>query len=427
MSEKKIYIYIELPKENTPVPCGLLEVVSHGRQSFSKFNYGRRYLDREDAIAIDPKTLPLHSSNINQEYITEEGFSIFGALRDVCPDSWGRFVITRALGKDLSDIELLLATGEERIGALSFGTDLTGPKRIFPNDMNLNLAELTEAVDIEYAEELARKLDKNRLEPLSQDEKKVARLIFRGSSIIGGARPKITAHLNGDLWVAKFSREDDRINIVKAEYATMKLAAMLGLNVPEIRLKKIGFKADERDIFLIKRFDRKLNNSRNSNNKKYHMISCLTALGAHESESHLKAYTDIAFELKRLSTQPKEDCRELYKRMIFNILVSNTDDHLKNHSLIYNESGWRLSPLYDVVPFPQGGETKMLALGVGSLGRIATLENAYTRAEEFYFDKEEAKTVARNMANFVRLNWEKLCREVAFSSADIEIISPCFR
>ena len=278
---------------------------------------------------------------------------------------------------------------------------------------------MTEAVDLEYAEELARKLEKNRINPLSQNEKKIARLIFRGSSIIGGARPKITARLGGDLWVAKFSREDDRINIVKSEYATMKLASLIGLNVPELKLKKIGPRSAERDIYLIKRFDRK------EDNKKLHMISCLTALGAHESEAHLKSYTDIAFELKKLSTHPKEDCRELYKRMLFNIFITNTDDHLKNHSLLYDENGWRLSPLYDVVPFPQGGETKMLALGVGKMGRIATLENAFTCAEEFYYEKEEAKKTAVDMKKFIHANWEKLFKKIGLSLADIETIAHC--
>ncbi len=417
MIEKIIYIYIELPNENKPIPCGLLEVISDGRRSFAKFNYGRRYLERKDAVAVDPKTLPLHSYTTEIEYVTEEGFALFGAFKDVCPDSWGRFVITRAFGRELSDLELLLATNEDRIGALSFGENLEGPKRIFPDLSEPSLIEMTQAIDIEYAEELARKLDINRISAFSQDEKKLARLIFRGSSTIGGARPKITAHLGGDLWVAKFSRQDDRINIVKAEYATMKLAALIGLNVPEIRLKKVGPDDSLRDVYLIKRFDRK------PEGKKLHMISCLSALGAHESEAHLKSYIDIAFELKKLSAKPLEDCRELYKRMIFNILMTNTDDHLKNHSLIYSESGWRLSPLYDVVPFPQSGETKMLALGVGLMGRIASLENALTQAEEFYYDKEEAKKEVLKINHFVTANWERVFKETGLSAADMEILA----
>jgi serine/threonine-protein kinase HipA len=403
------YVYIYL--EEGPVPAGLLEATGAGREATARFRYGRRYLQRKDRLAIDPIQLPLPEGDPDRDYMTPEDFVLFNGIRDAAPDGWGRHVMDRAAGaRALSEFDYLIATSDARVGALAFGPDLSGPKRVVPwreeelDGEDLDLAGILEAVrELETADDLPREH---------------RRFLARGSSL-GGARPKATTEYDGKQWIAKFGRADDRFPVCRAEYVTMLLAAQVGINVPTVRIDKIL----GQDIYLIERFDRLPNGEGYG---RLPFISGLTITGAHESESAKQSYRRLAEQLRLFGSSPVNDARELWRRMVFNILCNNNDDHLRNHGFLWDGKGWRLSPGYDIVPFPQAGLQRDLAIGVGRNGREATLHNALSDVASFGLSRGEAVTIARDMQNTVKSGWENLFKGNGFSLAEIERLRSCF-
>jgi serine/threonine-protein kinase HipA len=403
------YVYIYL--EEGPVPAGLLEAIGTGREATARFAYGRRYLERKDRLAIDPVQLPLHGADENREYVTPEGFVLFNGIRDAAPDGWGQHLMDRAAGaRALSEFDYLVATGDARVGALAFGPDLSGPRRVVPwpeedlDGENLDLADMLEAV---------RELD--TAEALAQQHR---RFLVRGSSL-GGARPKATTDYNGRQWIAKFGRAEDRFPVCRAEYVTMTMAGQVGINVPTVRIEKVL----GQDIYLIERFDRIPNGK---DYRRLPFISGLTITGAHESESVLQSYRRLAEQLRLFGSEPAKDAKELWRRMVFNILCNNNDDHLRNHGFLWDGKGWRLSPGYDILPSPQVSLERDLAIGVGRNGRQATLRNALSDIASFGLSREEAITMARAMQQTVKKSWEPLFRSNGFTHAEIERLRTCF-
>lgn len=397
------YVYLHL--NDGTVPVGLLTMEGEGRSATARFSYGRRYLQRKDAFAIDPVQLPMGE----REYLAPEGFALFNGIRDAAPDGWGRHLMDRAAGaRILTEFDYLVATGEDRVGALAFGSDLNGPRRVALGSKdesalageNLDLAALLEAV---------RELDASGDLPTAH-----RRFLVRGSSL-GGARPKAATYYMGKQWIAKFARAEDRYPVCRAEHAAMTLAARVGLTVPPVRIERVM----EHDIYLIERFDRE-----GVSRKPF--ISGLTLIGAHESESSQHSYRTLADQLRRFGSSPREDAKELWLRMVFNILCNNTDDHLRNHGFLWDGSGWRLSPAYDIVPLPQVATERYLAIGIGQDGRRATLSNALSQAESFGLPREEATRLAITMRDCVKAEWENTCRTSGIVAADIERMSTCF-
>jgi serine/threonine-protein kinase HipA len=154
--------------------------------------------------------------------------------------------------------------------------------------------------------------------------------------------------------------------------------------------------------------------------------SGLTILGAHESESSRQSYRGLADQLRRLGSEPTKDATQLWRRMVFNILCSNNDDHLRNHGFLWDGCGWRLSPGYDIVSFPQIGTERDLAIGVGRNGRRATIENALTNVASFGLSRAEGVSIAKTMQMTVKTNWEKLCGQNRFTALEIERLRTCF-
>lgn len=200
----------------------------------------------------------------------------------------------------------------------------------------------------------------------------------------------------------------------------MTLAKKCGLRVPDVEIVKVL----DRDIFLIRRFDR-IGGSEMGTYHRLHFNSALTILNAHESESSRRSYEEIADIVRRFSADPKGDCRELYKRMIFNILVNNNDDHLRNHGFLLNGTHWNLSPLYDVVPNVQISLERDLAIGVGTQGRRATLANALSRSAAFYLSKDEAKNEIQKMQSIV-LEWKNHFIQSGFTVKKADDFQSCF-
>lgn len=404
-----LYVYIYL--EEGPVPAGLLEMVGEGHDITARFRYGRRYLQRKDRLAIDPVQLPLHEPEIDREYMVPEGFVLFNGIRDAAPDSWGRYLMDRAAGsRILTEYDYLIATGEDRVGALAFGPDLSGPKRLTPwgedtrTPKQVDLAELLMAV---------QELDTSN-DILSNHYR-----FLLSSSSLGGARPKATLTFDGKLWIAKFSRPSDLYPICRIEYAAMRLAKKVGISVPPIHLEKVL----GQDVYLIERFDRIPSAS---GYQRIPFISGLTITGAHEEESSQQSYLSLAEQLRLYGSQLNKDMRQLWQRMVFNILCNNTDDHLRNHGFLWDDKGWQLSPAYDIVPLPQIGTDRYLAIGVGKDGRHATLSNALSQVSSFGLTRPEAIQIVTTMQKNVKENWERIFKDSGFNTIEIERLRSCF-
>ena len=382
------------------------------RNQFATFAYGRRYLERPDRIAVDPVALPLHEAGTSRTFRTEEGFAVFGGIRDAAPDGWGQYLMYKAMGDRLpSEIDLILASGEHRVGALAFGPTPARPERITPwgggpaPGEEFTLAELAEAAE--------------RAQHVDELDENLRALLAAGSSL-GGARPKAATKIGEQPWIAKFQKRGDSFPECRVELATMRLASECGLDVPPLDFRCVL----DRDIYLIERFDRIPHGNWLERRP---FASGLTMLGAHESEVSSFSYADLAGAIRQFGTEVRQDLHELFRRMLLNILVTNDDDHLRNHGFLFDGEGWRLSPLYDVVPKPQLGLERRLVLGVGPEGRNATIENALAGAAVFDLGPDDAKAIAEDMRRIVATRWEHLFTEAGISAADRKRFATCFR
>ena len=382
------------------------------RNQFATFAYGRRYLERADRIPVDPVALPLHEAGTSRTFRTEEGFAVFGGIRDAAPDGWGQYLMYKAMGDRLpSEIDLILASGEHRVGALAFGPTSAQPERITPwgggpaPGEEFTLAELAEAAE--------------RAQHVDELDENLRALLAAGSSL-GGARPKAATKIGDQPWIAKFQKRGDSFPECRVELATMRLASECGLDVPPLDFRCVL----DRDIYLIERFDRIPHGNWLERRP---FASGLTMLGAHESEVSSFSYADLAGAIRQFGTEVRQDLHELFRRMLLNILVTNDDDHLRNHGFLFDGEGWRLSPLYDVVPKPQLGLERRLVLGVGPEGRNATIENALAGAAVFDLGPDDAKAIAEDMSRIVATRWEHLFTEAGISAADRKRFATCFR
>ena len=402
-SEREAYIYIQLPGALETVPAALLRVqtLSDGTQ-IGRFRYGDRYLQRREAVSLDPFHLPL----AKQVFEFTQLKDIPGAVRDAGPDAWGRRVIEHKLERsaaDLQEIDYLLHGPQDGAGYLSFGlkAEPPAPKRHY--NRTHQLAELIAATQaIEEGREVAAHL----LEQLDP-----------GTSM-GGARPKATIEDAQSLWLAKFPSRDDRFNLQQVEFATLDLARRCGLNVTQARLQTVGDSA----VLMLQRFDRDYTGK---GYLRFGLVSGLTVLDC--GDSHLDrerwSYPLLADNLRRWSDKPEADCAELFRRMVFNAAVTNNDDHPRNHALLRRQKGWRLSPAYDLVPAPVVSlERRDLALSVGSYGRTASIYNLLSQAGRFGLSAQAAHAEIDRIVEVIR-NWRDTFFACGVSAKDIGYIA----
>jgi serine/threonine-protein kinase HipA len=370
---QETYVYIHLDPEGW-VPAGLLQYEEAGRLSSCRFRYGTKYLARPNAIELDPVQLPLR----DRTFVTPEGFSLFNGIRDAAPDKWGRYLLDKRFARSLNELEYLAASGPDRVGALAFSNSPdSGPKAYAPDGFedsrprSIDLALCAGAVqDIEASEETER----------------LKQYLQYGPSL-GGARPKAAVQWNGKAHLAKFALSLDSRNEPLVEYATMSLARKCGLRVPTIDKAEIA----GRTIYLIERFDR------SARGEPIPFVSGLTLLGAHESDYGRWSYHGLVDAISKRSADPDGDLKELFGRMVFNILVYNNDDHPRNFGFLRAERGWNLSPLYDVVPATVNSQTYALAMTVGTEGKKASLANALSRHERFRLPESEAQAIVSRL------------------------------
>ncbi len=404
------FVYITLPGQIEPVTAGKF-VLTQNRQGISlgKFIYGKSYLARPDAVPFDPAQLKL----AEKTYETTALNGIFGALRDAGPDYWGRRIIERHAGKaQLSEMDYLLNSPDDRAGALGFGLNATppAPKRTF--NQTLDLAKLQDIADIIVRDEEL---------PVRGAEVQALDLMLAGTSM-GGARPKAVVEDSDGLWLAKFNRPDDKWNAARVEYAMLLLARQCGLQTAESKLTSIG----DRDALQVKRFDRE---KVDGGYTRARMISALTLLqteDTHQSRDKW-SYVLLVEELRRASAKPQDDARELFRRMVFNALISNNDDHPRNHALLAKDADWRLSPAYDLTPAPLISlERRDLAMACGDYGRIASAQNLLTQAGRFLLNPEEAQNIINTMVDTVKSSWHKTLRSVGVSEQECAMLENSF-
>lgn len=406
------FVYITLPGETAMVTAGrfALEVDRRGTP-LGRFVYGRSYLARPDAVPIDPVELTLGLG----ERRTAALNGMFGALRDAGPDHWGRRVIEHHVVKTgLSELDYLLNSPDDRAGALGFGLGPKPPAPLRKFNRTLDLARLQAAADAIVANQ--------PLLPDADDAEQVRTLLQNLGTSMGGARPKAVVEDAGALWVAKFNCADDRWNSARVEHAMLALGRSCGLTTAESRV----IRAADRDVLLVKRFDRE---KVAGGYRRARMVSGLTLLRADETmESRDKwSYVLLAEELRRVCAKPRENAAELFRRMTFNALMSNTDDHPRNHAVIAWTKDWSLSPAYDLTPTsPAGIERRHLAMACGDAGRLANADNLLTQSIRFLVEPEDAKAVVADMESRVRATWYEVAKREGVSERDCDLIAGAF-
>ena len=331
-------------------------------------------------------------------------YGALGVFRDSSPDDWGRRIIEKKLGvTEASEFRYLIEAGDDRVGALAFSESATSKPTSLPIPQRTDLEALLRAADA--------------IEKGEAPDPEIASLLQHGSSL-GGTRPKATIRVDGELWLAKFPSRTDRLEIAAIEYGCLSLAKNCGIEIPDIKLITVG----GRRVLLTRRFDRA---QARSGLTRCHFMSGLTLLGLHEKEWTKGSYPNLADSIRKLVKDFPRDGEELFRRMIFNMLVSNDDDHLRNHATILDNGGWRLSPAYDLVPHPQQSYTRQLGLGVGAMGRIATYENAMSESARFGLKPQRAQEIALEVLTRVK-DWEGIIRESGVTTADVDAIRSAF-
>ena len=419
-SRRSLYVFAHLDGEF--VPAGKLDLIEQGNQlAASAFAYGQRYIERPNAVEIDPIGLSLRDKSTvrGKLLIPPNGLVFFGGIRDATPDAWGRRVIEsrhQVPANSLPESTYLLEAGGERVGALDVRETLTAQTIIARGSIH-SLAYLMEAAE--------------RVEAGLNIPESLAAIFVMGSGL-GGMRPKVSIRDDDHvLWLAKFASHNDHlIDVPMIEYATLQLAQLAGLKVPETRLVSI----QNKNVLLIRRFDRTWADTGIDADKpveiRHHMVSALTLLACDELDSPSKTFMEIVSAIRRhgATTCIKADVEELYARMVFNIMVSNDDDHLRNHAFLWDAAsgGWRLSPLYDVMPRATLASERFLHLGIGPQGRLATLDNAYAAKEQFGLLDADALRVIDRVWRTVR-QWKVSFESVGVPLKQIDLIASAFR
>lgn len=410
--EKMIYVFADfLPFHNELI--GTIYVSQTRGKEFYSFEYDQNWLQHENMI-LDPD-LQLYKG---RQYINDDK-NIFGVFADSCPDRWGQRLMKRReelrakqekeKPKKLLESDFLLGVYDEaRMGGLRFKTDLNG--QFLSYDKEYATPPWTSLRELEHAS-ISFESDDSGME-----EKWIKQLLAPGSSL-GGARPKASVVApDGTLWIAKFPSKHDDFNSGAWEMVVHELAQMCGLNVPQAKVEKFSKLGT---TFLVKRFDRE-------DKQRIHFSSAMTMLGKKDgaNASDGSSYLEIVSFLKANGSQPQQDLLELWKRIVFSMAVSNTDDHFRNHGFILASEGWKLSPLYDVNPDIYG---EYLSLNVDADNSSIDFDLAIDASAYYGIDEKDATQLVDFMKNIIRSNWKIIAKKYGISRSEIERMKPAFQ
>lgn len=385
---RELEVHIELCEE-TALVGKLYASMSRGRETFA-FRYDRSWQARPGAFALEPG-MPLASGVYTPE--SASGAALPSSVRDGAPDRWGITLIQRAARKEnrtqmLGQVDYLLALDDfTRIGALRYRE----PGGVFQRVSNpRNVPPL-----------IRLKALLNASDAVSRDDETAAdlRFLLGYGSPLGGARPKSAImDEDGRLAIAKFPKPDDTRSIAIGEVLALTLARRAGVDAAPARLLRV----EDRTVSIIRRFDR--------DNGRRHFISALTMLGAREGD--VETYEAIAERLRKFGSAPKKDVNELWRRLVFTILASNRDDHLRNHGFLHDGSGcWRLAPAYDVNPVPAYDRRPCLETWIDERGPEASVERAMERHAEFMLSLDEARAILAQVCDACEA-WRSVGRQI---------------
>ncbi len=408
-SDERVYVYLQLPRSLEVVTAASYTLAAREGLRVGTFRYNPRYAERSDAVPLDPFELPLTP----RAFTTVKLAGIFGALRDASPDAWGRRIIERELGRTgLSEAEYLLHSPEDRAGALSFGRGKEPPRPF----RDFNRIIYIEAL-LQLAERIVNDERTERAPQLGQVE-----ALLRPGTSMGGARPKNVVEDDEGLWIVKFPDRGDRWSNARVEHSMLALAGECGINAARSKVLTVG----DADVVLVKRFDRE---RVERGYWRHRMVSGLTILNTEDAATARGnwSYLLLADELRRRSSKSAADLVELYRRMVFNALISNTDDHPRNHALIAPGRDFELSPAYDLTPNPLVSlEKRDLAMTAGEFNRYANRTNLLSSHARFKLSREDASAIIDSMQRIVRERWYPLLREHGTSEADCERVAGAF-
>lgn len=402
--ERETAVFIELAGRTVPV--GTLWTRTRGARQTASFQYADSWLARPDAFGIDPALPPARGP-----FHTDR--PLFNAFADPAPDRWGQNLIRRnerrqarmerRQPRTLQAIDYLtLVDDRTRLGALRFrnaggGEFLTtaGDRQVPPVvDLPRLLSAATRVIDAEETDEDLR-------------------LLLAPGTSLGGARPKAAVRdTDGHLLIAKFPRSDDEWPVTRWEAAAMALARAAGIEVAPFRLRSVS----GRPVLTARRFDRR-------HDRRIAFTSALTALEASDHEQ--RSYPEIAEFLRREGSDVNRDLRQLWRRVVFNVLVSNTDDHLRNHGFLRAPHGWRLSPAYDLNPVPVDVKPRVHALALDEFDGTASLETALAVAPLFGMTERDARAAMAEVGQAVR-GWRDAAARHGLTPDDVERMASAF-
>lgn len=405
--KQTVWVYVDL--EGVPLKVGRLWGRSHhGRESLS-FEYDREWLSHPQQFALDP-ALKLAAGSLH----SSADKPLFGAMDDSAPDRWGRLLMRRAERKvakeehrtprSLTELDFLLRVDDEsRQGALRFKWDEEGAfLTTYSKDSIpplLSLGRLLKAAHHVLQE---------------SDSEEDLRLLLAPGSSLGGARPKASVRdRGGHLAMAKFPSKSDEIDVIGWEAVALTLAGKAGIEVPTWRLESVG----ARRILLSRRFDRR-------GAVRIPFLSAMSVLSARDNEPH--SYLEIADAIRQMSASPKEDLASLWRRIVFNVLISNVDDHLRNHAFLYlGRPGWRLSPAYDLNPTPVDIKPRVLSTAIDLKDASASIDLALEVASYFDLDGAQASKILKEVSS-ATASWRQEASRFKLKKAEIDRMASAF-
>ena len=393
--------------EGTPVPVGRLWTRATPRLGAS-FEYDTGWLSRRGAFALDPE-LPLGPGPFHTAR------PLFRAFEDPAPDRWGQNLMRRAerararregrAPRTLGAVDFLVGVDDEtRLGALRFRDAAAAPGAPFLTSSGRRIPPLVELPRLLAATD--------RLVSEDETEDDLALLLAPGTSL-GGARPKASVRAtDGRLLVAKFPRKDDDWPVTRWEATALELARAARIRVPEVRLAMVA----RRPVLVLARFDRRAG-------QRAPVLSGMAALSANDGEQ--RSYLDLVDALRRDGSEPAADLHELWRRLVFNVLVSNTDDHLRNHAFLHDGVGWRLSPAYDLNPVPTDVRPRVHALTLDERDATASMELALALAPRFGLETRTARRTAREVGAAVR-TWRAVSARQGLKKRELDRMESAF-
>jgi serine/threonine-protein kinase HipA len=388
------FVWTWLPGAEAPVVAGRIELDG----GVVRFNYGRSYLARPEAIPLYLPELPLRAG------VTEplRGLTIPGCINDAGPDAWGQRVVMQHLlgagakGDDpaiFGPLTYLLRSGSDRIGALDFqeGADVY----VSRDETSVPLEDLMEAADL---------VSQNLPLPPALDL-----ALLHGSSV-GGARPKALLKGESRDLIAKFSSSTDTYAVVKGEFAAMELARRVGLDVAGVELRRVM----GRDVLLVERFDRVPGTK-----QRRALVSALTMLELDELMARYASYAELAQIVRERFTDARATLREVFARITFNILTGNSDDHARNHAAFWDGEWLELTPAYDICPQPRGGGETSQAMMIGADGfRLSHLAGCVERASTYMLTENEARELVDHQVEVIERDWDEVCERARMTEVE---------